>query len=148
MLALPLGAWVAVVLLGCGVADMFDEESSHRPTPDELPIATVIATYRRHAIIYADRTRTAPSPRGWATLERMACIVAGGGPALGKRFTALLDDPDPAIRFPAAVHALQYDIDTPAALATLRAMVGRVLEDGTADGPAGPDYASMAPTSC
>ncbi len=74
----------------------------------------------------------------------MACIVAGGGPVLGRRFVDLLRDPDPAIRFPVAVHALRYDIDTPAASAALRAMVGQVHEDGIADGPDGRSYASMA----
>ena len=109
-----------------------------------LPPATVIATYRRHALMYADETTRHPWPNGWATLEQMACIVAGGAPLLKQRFVALLRDPDPAIRWPAAVHTLQHGIDKSAALATLQAMVGHELPDGTSDGPDGPDYAGRA----
>jgi hypothetical protein len=108
-----------------------------------LPSGVVIANYRRHALIYAD-ARKHPWPAGWATLEQLGCIVAGGGPALRRRFIELLSDPSPAIRWPAAVHVLQHDIDKPAALAALRAMVGRVLDDGTAEGPDGVDYANRA----
>ena len=42
------------------------------------------------------------------------------------------------------MHTLQYRINEPAALDTLRAMVGHVLADGTADGPDGVHYASKA----
>jgi hypothetical protein len=125
---------------GCHVCPEWCTQADLRP----LPLGTVIASYRRQAAIYADRTRKHPWPNGWARLEQLACIVADGGPLLHKRFAELLRDPDPAIRWPVAVHALQHDIDKPAALATLRAMVGRVLEDGTADGPDGVYYANRA----
>ena len=129
-----------------------DQRANCRVCPDwctqadlrPLPPGTVIATYRRHALIYAGRTGESRWPDGWGTLEQMGCIVAGGGPLLQQRFVALLHDPDPAIRWPVAVHTLQYGIDKSSALAALRAMVGRVLDDGTADGPDGADYASRA----
>ncbi len=109
-----------------------------------LPVGTVIAEYRRHAAIYAGTTRAWHRLDGWGRLEQLGCIVAGGGPLLGRRFAELLRDPDPAIRFPVAVHTLQYDIDKAAALATLRTMAGREQDDRTSDGPDGPDYANRA----
>lgn len=120
----------------CHVCPEWCTQADLRP----LPIDVVISQYRRHAVIYLDETRKPRWPDGWARLEQLACIVAGGGPILQQRFVELLRDPDPAIRYPVALHTLQYSIDEPAALATLRAMAGREL----ADGPDGPDYASRA----
>jgi hypothetical protein len=39
---------------------------------------------------------------------------------------------------------LQHGMETGAALATLRAMAGTELDDGTVDGPDGPEYANRA----
>jgi hypothetical protein len=124
----------------CHVCPEWCKQADLRPVPPD----TVIATYREHAVIYADKTRRSRWPDGWGKLEQMGCIVAGGGEPLQHRFLELLRDPDPAIRWPASVHALQHDMDTGAALATLRAMAGTELDDGTVDGPDGPEYANRA----
>ncbi len=41
LFALAAGAWLAVTLFGCGVADMFDEESAREATPDEIAAAVL-----------------------------------------------------------------------------------------------------------
>ena len=56
-----------------------------------------------------------------------------------------MSEPDPAICWPAAVHALQNDIDESGAMASMEAMLGRVLEDDIADDPDGVYYARRAP---
>ncbi len=108
-----------------------------------LPVGTILETDRRAALDYAaaDSTRSA---NGWQQSEQMACIVAGSNRAVKTRFMVLTDDPDPAIRFPAAVHALRHELDESKARASLNAMIGDEIEPGVHDGPDGEYYATWA----
>lgn len=109
-----------------------------------LPHKTVIETYRLHAEIYAGHGKRQHPSDGRPAVERMACLVAGGSAHLQRRFAGLLHDPSPAIRFPTAILMLVHDIDVPAAVAALRAMVKSVREHDASSGPDGDDLASRA----
>lgn len=108
-----------------------------------LPLGMLLETYRQAALDYAARD-TIRNAEGWQLLEQMACIAAGSGPVVKTRFMALTTDSDPAVRFPAAVHALRYGFDSVKARASLNAMIGDEIESGVHDGPDGEYYATWA----
>jgi hypothetical protein len=84
-----------------------------------MPASALIAAYRRAAAHYEHIDRRTYDD-AWEQLERFACIVRRSDAATQRAFVDLLDDPDPVVRYPAAVHALGIGLATDRAIRVLR----------------------------
>ena len=82
----------------------------------------VIRNYRRAASDYVGEDNER-SDDGWRTLEGLACIVKGNDSVvMREQFLKLLHDDHVVVRYAAAVHAIRYELDVPAAVKVLREM--------------------------
>lgn len=123
----------------CDVCPFWCTQADLRP----IPAGMLVDIYRHAARDYAaaDSIRNG---NGWQRVEQMACIAAGSDPATQAQFMTLTADSDPAVRFPAAVHALRYGFGLAQAKVSLRAMIGDEIKDGVHDGPHGSYYATWS----
>ena len=85
-----------------------------------LPVSERVPRYRQAAI---EHLRVERYGRAWEQLEAMACMVKAGHDELWVSWRRLLHDPDEAVRYSAAVHAIQHELAVERGVAVLRHLV-------------------------
>lgn len=103
--------------VGCDVCPHLCRYVDLRP----LPILELGREYRRAAVQYGHVDGMAQR-NAWEQVEALACIVKRGSAEMQQAFLRLLASEDIAVRYCAAVHALQHGLATDEPLAVLRAI--------------------------
>ena len=88
-----------------------------------MPTRNLLRSYRAAAMHYGHVEPT--NGTAWAQLERLACIIKGSSQKTQTAFLTLLDDEDAAVRYCAAVHALDYELAKNEPLRVLRTIADR-----------------------